>query len=174
MNAGFRTRCRCSPPRCLILFLSCSFPALSPSNSPSLTANSFHAFSFVSSSVTFTFWLPCFLYADPIILPLQPLTQVWPQPSTTTRWPCWRATVALTRPTCYLQWPPQLAPAAPAPCTWSTCRQWKVSRHWSHTWLITDRHKPICVSGGLVQGCLSPILYTETSCVFSTRWRSSG
>ncbi len=112
-----------------------------------------HAF---SSSVTFTVWLLCFLSANPMVLLLQPLTQVWPRLSTTTRWLCSQATVALTRPTCSPLWRPQPAPAAPVPCTWSTYRQWTVSLRWSHTWpsvqcTVCDTHTSPCALRLLIQ-----------------------
>lgn len=67
-------------------------------------------------------------------LSLQPLTQVWPQLSTITRWLYWRATGAHTRVTYFPLWHLQPVPAAPALCTWNTCRQWTVSLHRSYQW----------------------------------------
>lgn len=133
MKAAFLKRRRCSP--CQLLLTSSYFSSLFSLSSPP------HSFFFLSIlnclkhflaslalihhllSLPLTFFS---LHTDLIVLILQPLTPVWPQLSTTTRWLCWRV-AAPTPPTWSRRWRPRPEPAAP--CTWTRiCRPWTVSQ----------------------------------------------
>lgn len=81
-------------------------------------------------------------------LMLQHLMPVWPQQSTTTRWPYLQVIAARTL-TSFLQWHPQQVLQA-TPCIWSTCRLWKVSSPLAYIFLMSTINIPILLSEGQI------------------------